>query len=132
MALAPMLKKDGKLTGDFTVANLGKGKWMVLGSGVAEEYHMRWFEKHLPADGSAKVHARGAGLTGLAIAGPNARKLLEKVTGEDVSNAAFPFMPSARCISAWRRRWSAASPIRATSAMNYGSSRNTSAPSSTR
>jgi len=92
MALAPMLKHDGKLIGDFTAANLGGGKWMILGSGVAEEYHMRWFEQHLPVDGSVSVRARGAGLTGLAIAGPNARKLLEKVTGEDVSNAAFPFM----------------------------------------
>ena len=92
MALAPMLKEDGKLIGDFTVANLGDGKWMILGSGVAEEYHMRWFEQHLSADESVRVRARGAGLTGLAIAGPNARKLLEKVTGADVSNAAFPFM----------------------------------------
>jgi dimethylglycine dehydrogenase len=92
MALAPMLKEDGKLIGDFTVANLGGGKWMIFGSGVAEEYHMRWFERHLPADDSVRIRARGAGLTGLAIAGPNARKLLEKVTGEDVSNAAFPFM----------------------------------------
>jgi dimethylglycine dehydrogenase len=92
MALASMLKEDGKLIGDFTVANLGSGKWMLFGSGVAEEYHMRWFEKHLPADGSVSVRARGAGLTGLAIAGPNARKLLEKITGSDVSNAAFPFM----------------------------------------
>jgi dimethylglycine dehydrogenase len=92
MALAPMLKEDGKLIGDFTAANLGGDKWMLFGSGVAEEYHMRWFDLHLPADGSVRVRARGAGLTGLAIAGPNARKLLEKITGADVSNAAFPFM----------------------------------------
>jgi dimethylglycine dehydrogenase len=92
MALAPMLKEDGKLIGDFTVANLGGGKWMIFGSGVAEEYHLRWFGQHLPDDGSVRVSARGAGLTGLAIAGPNARKLLERVTGADVSNAAFPFM----------------------------------------
>jgi dimethylglycine dehydrogenase len=91
MALAPMLKEDGKLIGDFTVANLGS-KWMIFGSGVAEEYHMRWFEQHLPADGSVRIRARGVGLTGLAIAGPRARDLLAKVTGEDVSNAAFPFM----------------------------------------
>jgi dimethylglycine dehydrogenase len=65
---------------------------MVFGSGVAEEYHMRWFERHLPADGSVRIRARGAGLTGLAIAGPRARDLLAKVTGADVSNAAFSFM----------------------------------------
>jgi dimethylglycine dehydrogenase len=92
MALAPMLKDDGKLIGDFTVANLGNDKWMLFGSGIAEDYHLRWFERHLPADGPVSIRARGAGLTGLAIAGPRARDLLAKVTSEVLSNAAFPFM----------------------------------------
>jgi dimethylglycine dehydrogenase len=91
MALAPMLKEDGKLIGDFTLANLG-GEWMLFGSGVAEQYHMRWFETHMPADGSVRVEALGLSLTGLAIAGPRSRELLAKVTAGDVSNAAFPFM----------------------------------------
>ena len=97
MTLAPMLKEDGRLIGDFTLASLGAGRdgvdeWFVAGSGIAEEYHMRWFEKHLPADGSVAVEALGLSLAGLTIAGPNARKLLEKLTREDVSNAGFPFM----------------------------------------
>ena len=97
MTLAPMLKQDGRLIGDFTLASLGAGRdgvdeWFVAGSGIAEEYHMRWFEKHLPADGSVAVEALGLSLTGLTIAGPNARAVLEKLTREDVSNAAFPFM----------------------------------------
>ncbi len=99
MALAPMLKEDGKLIGDFTVANLtddadrsSSQDWMIFGSGIAEQNHMRWFEKHLPGEGSVNVDARGLSLVGLAIAGPTARKLLETVTRADVSNAAFPFM----------------------------------------
>jgi dimethylglycine dehydrogenase len=148
MALAPMLKDDGRLIGDFTLANLrnvgvvpppltpalkGEGdsaapvrangerksgssgvpvcpsplrggvrgggiscpagdEWLILGSGVAEQYHMRWFEKHLPEDGSVKVEALGLSRVGLAIAGPDARGLLARVTRADVSNAAFPFM----------------------------------------
>ncbi|MGE0503097.1 MAG: FAD-dependent oxidoreductase [Rhizobiaceae bacterium] len=91
MTLAPMLKEDGKLIGDFTLANLGH-EWMIFGSGVAEEHHMRWFEQHLPADGSVRVEALALSKVGLAIAGPKARELLAKVTHEDVSNAAFPFM----------------------------------------
>ena len=59
MTLAPMLKEDGRLIGDFTLANLGEGEWFIVGSGVAEQYHMRWFEKHLPADGSVAVEALG-------------------------------------------------------------------------
>jgi dimethylglycine dehydrogenase len=99
MALAPMLKEDGKLIGDFTVTNLtvdgdlsSSQDWMIFGSGIAEQNHMRWFEKHLPGDGSVNVEARGLSLVGLAVAGPNARKLLEKVMRAEVTNAAFPFM----------------------------------------
>ncbi|MET0576903.1 MAG: FAD-dependent oxidoreductase [Mesorhizobium sp.] len=92
MTLAPMLKDDGKLIGDFSLANLGSDGWFIAGSGVAEQYHMRWFEQYLPADASVKVEAFGQSLTGLSIAGPEARKLLEKVTRTDVSAAAFKFM----------------------------------------
>lgn len=96
MTLAPMLKEDGKLIGDFTLANLasanGKEEWLIFGSGIAEQYHMRWFEQHLPADGSVQIEALGLGRVGLSIAGPKARKVLEKLTRADVSNSAFPFM----------------------------------------
>jgi len=101
MTLAPMLKEDGKLIGDFTLARLpaadaggapNPDEWLIFGSGIAEQYHMRWFEQHLPVDGSVRVEALGLGRVGLSIAGPEARKVLEKVTKADVSNAAFPFM----------------------------------------
>ena len=96
MTLAPMLKEDGKLIGDFTLANIDDGEWFIAGSGVAEQYHMRWFEAHLPTDNSVRIEALGQKLTGLAIAGPKAREVLAKVTRADVSNAAFPFMAVAR------------------------------------
>jgi dimethylglycine dehydrogenase len=92
MTLAPMLKGDGKLIGDFSLANLGNGEWFIAGSGIAEQYHMRWFEQHLPADGSVSLEAVGQKLTGLSIAGPKARELLSKVTHADVSPDAFKFM----------------------------------------
>jgi dimethylglycine dehydrogenase len=92
MTLAPMLKQDGKLIGDFTLANLGRGEWFIAGSGIAERYHMRWFERHLPADGSVRIESLGLKLTGLSLAGPKARDVLSTVTRADVSNTAFPFM----------------------------------------
>lgn len=102
MTLAPMLKEDGRLIGDFTLArlpfhelNMGApslDEWLIFGSGIAEQFHMRWFEQHLPTDGSVKVEALGLGRVGLSIAGPDAPKVLEKVTRTDVANASFPFM----------------------------------------
>ena len=48
------------------------------------------------------VRNLGMGLTGITIAGPNAQKVLDQLTDEDVSNEAFKFMdyrehPIARC-----------------------------------
>ena len=53
---------------------------------------MRWFETHLPTDGSVAVEALGLRLCGLASPGRRAREVLAEVTRADVSNAAFPFM----------------------------------------
>jgi dimethylglycine dehydrogenase len=92
MTLTPMLKRDGKLNGDFTLADTGRDEWMMIGSGVAEDFHMRWFEFLLPQDGSVRVEALGLRLCGLSIAGPMARRLLSEVTRADVGNSAFPFM----------------------------------------
>ena len=92
LTLSPMLNDKGKLIGDFTVAKAGPELFYVFGSGAAEKYHMRWFEQHLPKDGSVRVEPLGQSLTGLTIAGPKARDVLAKLTDEDVSSAAFRFM----------------------------------------
>ena len=92
MVLAPMLKEDGKLIGDFTLANLGTEGWFIIGSGLAEEYHLRWFTQHLPEDGSVHLTSETATMAGLAIAGPLSRELLARLTHEPVDNASFRFM----------------------------------------
>jgi len=92
MTLAPMLKTDGRLIGDFTLANLGQEGYLLVGSGAAEEYHLRWFHEHLPEDGSVRLSAHATSIAGLAIAGPRARDLLARITTADVSASAFRFM----------------------------------------
>ena len=96
MTLAPMLKEDGRVIGDFTLANLdgvdAGGGWFIAGAGSAEDYHLRHFEQHLPTDGSVDLRSYGPALVGLSIAGPKSRELLGAVTGADVSNEALRFM----------------------------------------
>ncbi|MBL6604969.1 MAG: FAD-dependent oxidoreductase [Alphaproteobacteria bacterium] len=92
MTLAPMLKEDGRVIGDFSLARLDEDSFFIVGSGLAESYHMRWFTQHLPEDGSVTIHPEGLGLTGLSIAGPNARAVLQKLTRTDVSHENFGFM----------------------------------------
>ncbi len=90
--LTPMLNPQGKIIGDFTVAKAAEGRFMMWGSSQAQVYHMRWFEQHLPRDGSVHIEPLGMKLIGLSIAGPKARELLQRLTDDDVSNAAFRFM----------------------------------------
>ncbi|MEQ8737212.1 MAG: FAD-dependent oxidoreductase, partial [Hoeflea sp.] len=92
IVLTPMLNEAGKLIGDFTIAKMDAARFMVWGSIAAQKYHMRWFEQHQPSDGSVTIRRLGINLVGLSIAGPNARKVLEKLTDEDVSGTAFRFM----------------------------------------
>jgi dimethylglycine dehydrogenase len=91
LGLSPMLNNEGKLIGDFTVANMGGDRFIVFGSGIAEQYHLRWFEAHLPSSGVAIRSLRNEWL-GFAIAGPRARELLARVCPSDVSREAFPFL----------------------------------------
>ena len=92
IVLTPMLNEAGKLIGDFTIAKADDHRFIVWGSSAAQIYHMRWFETHLPDDGSVAVRRFGMNLVGLSIAGPNARNVLEQLTDDDVSREAFRFM----------------------------------------
>ena len=92
LMLTPMLNEQGKIIGDFTVAKAADGRYMMWGSSQAQIYHMRWFEQHLPKDGSVKIEPYGMKLIGLSIAGPKSRELLQRLTDDDVSNEAFKFM----------------------------------------
>ena len=92
LVLTPMLNGGGKLIGDFTIAKAGADRFLVWGSSQAQIYHMRWFEQHLPGDGSVRVRRLGLGLVGLSIAGPRSRELLARLTDEDVSDGALRFL----------------------------------------
>ncbi|MGC6517024.1 MAG: GcvT family protein [Candidatus Puniceispirillaceae bacterium] len=92
MTLAPMLKHDGRVIGDFSLARLDDDSFLIVGSGIAEDYHMRWFEDQIGAEEQVDVEALGLSLTGLTIAGPKARDVLAKITDVDVSHEGFGFM----------------------------------------
>ena len=53
--LTPMLNENGKLIGDFTIVKANENRFLVFGSLGATKYHMRWFEKQLPSDGTVNI-----------------------------------------------------------------------------
>ena len=92
LVLSPMLNEKGKLIGDFTIARASDSRFLIWGSLAASKYHMRWFERHLPSDGSVRVHRFHTDLVGLMLAGPKSREVLAALVDADVSRDAFRFM----------------------------------------
>jgi dimethylglycine dehydrogenase len=89
--LAVMLSEKGKIMGDFTLMCFAEDRFMLTGSGQLQTWHMRWFNKYLPADGVDVRNVTDA-LSALSVVGPKSRELLEKLTLTDVSNDAFKFL----------------------------------------
>jgi dimethylglycine dehydrogenase len=88
LALAPMLSPAGRIIGDLSIACLADDRFMIVGSGFAEEFHLRWFwQSQPPAD--VFVRSAASTLCGVSIAGPQARALLQRLVRADLSPAAF-------------------------------------------
>ncbi|GAB5467431.1 MAG: FAD-dependent oxidoreductase [Rhodospirillales bacterium] len=91
IALTPMLSPKGRIIGDFTIACLAEGSYRIIGSGAAENYHLRWFHRHLPDQG-VRLESLCTRLNGIAISGPKARELLSRLVTDDIANETFPFL----------------------------------------
>ena len=89
LALAPMLTEKGKLYGDLTVACLAEDRFLVIGSGVMQEAHRRWFEQRLGT--GVDYQNLSDALHGIALSGPNSRDVLARITRDDVSADGFRF-----------------------------------------
>ena len=88
MAIAPMLNEAGRIMGDLSAACLAQDRYLLIGSGFAEEFHLRWFASQKPP-ADCFVRSACSTLCGFSIAGPRARDLVQKLVRMDMSNAAF-------------------------------------------
>ncbi|MDW4551575.1 FAD-dependent oxidoreductase [Defluviimonas sp. D31] len=93
--LTPLIGKRGGIAGDFTVTRLGAEEFLVVGSGMAERFHQRFF-RAVPLPEGTTFASRTEAMCGFNLAGPRARDILARLTDADLSNEAFPFMASAR------------------------------------
>lgn len=92
--LAPLIGKRGGIAGDFTVTCLAPDDYLMVGSGMAERYHKRFFDA-VPLPEGTRWRSVTDEMAGFNVAGPLARDLLAPLTDADLSNAGFPFLRSA-------------------------------------
>lgn len=91
--LTPLIGKRGGIAGDFTVTRLAEDEFWIIGSGMAERYHQRFF-KAVPLPQDTMFESRTEAMCGFNIAGPESRALLQRLTNTSLANEAFPFMRS--------------------------------------
>ena len=87
----PVLTPNGGFKADLTVMRLGRNQFRVVTGGAHGNADRKWFEDHLPADGGAQVVDQTSAFTTIGIWGPKAREILQSLTRDDLSNAAFRF-----------------------------------------
>ncbi len=92
IALCHLLTKNGGVRAEFTVYEWAPGRFYLVSAGAYERHDHDTLHKLLPKDGSVKLNAITTRLGVLVLAGPNARKVLQKLTTADLSNEAFPWL----------------------------------------
>jgi dimethylglycine dehydrogenase len=92
--LTPLISKRGGIAGDFTVTRTAEDEFWVIGSGMAERYHKRFFKEVPLPEGTSFVSMTEA-MCGFNVAGPKSRELLQQLTNTSLATEDFPFMRSA-------------------------------------
>ena len=92
IALCHLLTKHGGVRAEFTVYEWAPGRFYLVSAGAFERHDHDTLYKLLPKDGSVKLNPITTRLGVLVLAGPNARKVLQKLTTTDLSNEAFPWL----------------------------------------
>ncbi|GAB3569959.1 GcvT family protein [Spelaeicoccus albus] len=87
----PVLDSRGAMRSDLTIMRLGPDRFRVVTGGGVGNTDRRWFEGHLPADGSAVIVDRTSAFTTIGLWGPKARDVLGRVTDADISHEGFRF-----------------------------------------
>ncbi|MDQ2092732.1 FAD-dependent oxidoreductase [Rhodobacteraceae bacterium 10Alg 79] len=93
--LTPLIGVRGGIAGDFTVTRLAEEEFWVIGSGMAERYHRRFFNA-VPLPEGTQFDSLTEAVCGFNVAGPNARAMLQSLTNASLATADFPFMASQR------------------------------------
>ncbi|MGA0715237.1 MAG: GcvT family protein [Gemmobacter sp.] len=95
ICLAPLIGRRGGIAGDLTVACLAEDDYLMVGSGMAERYHKRFFDA-VPLPPGTSWQSVTDTMAGFNVAGPLAREVLGPLTDADLSNAGFAFARARR------------------------------------
>jgi 4-methylaminobutanoate oxidase (formaldehyde-forming) len=81
----------GTIEADITVTRLAHDKYFLVTGTALGLHDAEWIKKHIPKDGSIVFNDVTSSFAVINVIGPRSRKLLEKVTRDDIENEEFGF-----------------------------------------
>jgi methylglutamate dehydrogenase subunit C len=90
-----MLREDGMVFDDGTTARMGEHEYVMTtttANAVTVFRHLEYCRQVLWPDMDVQLISTTEAWAQFSVAGPNARKLLEKIVDQDISDTAFPYM----------------------------------------
>lgn len=94
MVYTQWLNEKGGIEADLTITRTAPTSYLVVTAGATQTRDFSWLERHIAADAQCIATDISSSLAVFGVMGPNSRALLEKVSGENLSNENFPFATS--------------------------------------
>ncbi|MET4608392.1 heterotetrameric sarcosine oxidase gamma subunit [Bradyrhizobium sp. JR4.1] len=88
------LNERGGIEADTTVTRLAEDSYLVVTAATSQTRDLAWLRRNTPDKAHVFIRDVTSGLPMLGLMGPNARALLERLSGCDLSNGTFPFATS--------------------------------------
>ena len=94
MVYTQWLNERGGIEADLTVTRLSESLFLIVTGAETETKDFNWLQRHIDAGKHCVLTNVTSGMGVLSVMGPLARELLQALTPEDLSNAAFSFATS--------------------------------------
>jgi glycine cleavage system aminomethyltransferase T/glycine/D-amino acid oxidase-like deaminating enzyme len=85
------LNERGGIEADLTVTRLSERKFLVVSGSATLTRDLAWLKRNIPDSANCVVTDVTSAMPMLTLMGPKSRALLQKLSGEDLGNDAFPF-----------------------------------------
>jgi glycine cleavage system aminomethyltransferase T/glycine/D-amino acid oxidase-like deaminating enzyme len=88
------LNERGGIEADLTVTRLSETAYLLVGGAETESKDFNWLQRHIDPGAHCVLTNITSGMGVISLMGPKSRDLLQSLTPNDLSDAAFPFATS--------------------------------------
>jgi 4-methylaminobutanoate oxidase (formaldehyde-forming) len=87
-----MLNERGGIECDLTVTRLAHDRFQIVTGTAFGTHDLSWLRRHMPHDGSVYINDITSSRCCIGVWGPRARDLVQRMSDNDFSNQAFPYL----------------------------------------